>query len=632
MADNDSGILKESQKKTALGEKSRPMFPGDFKITRLRLLSPIRGFSSPIDLNTENSSWTELKFFEDIYSPSVSGELIIQEGVGLIESTPIIGEETIEITFSTSGAVPTPVGVEGQTDFDVPVSEQSKIITNRFRVYKVDPPIKVNDNFRSIKLYFVSDIAVTNMMVKVQKNYPTSQLIDVKKPENPAEDKTYTIADMVRDIYYDCFIGKKKPNNHKPTTKNLLVEPTRGRYYASIPNWSPFKAINFLTTRALAGNNISSGANFVFYETLKGFRFISIETLMLGGFRGYKLLDPEQSKFNHYKNFPSEVSAKSGDKQSFIPVYDTAEYVPVDSSNPSEKPYVAVYTYRPGNISGISTQEKYYSVSNFELLHNFDTLKNLGLGMYANKVITHDIMRMSWNEIDYHYVKPSEIQIFEDPQSGVVTETQNTDVTRNDIEILEDTSIKSDPGKVCSNGADMLGRAESHISLFPTNRGSYVRYSEGVRKTTYVDNSGELRVGVNYTTQTPNGSSSESTPKETEKNVEEWLAQRISQRRLLDTVKLQFTVPGDSAREVGDLIWFHYPSENPDTPKISGYAEPHKYFSGKYLITALMHKVTKTEYTMTVEAIKDGYRSQISPGFGLNNPRTLDPTGVTDAE
>ena len=46
------------------------------------------------------------------------------------------------------------------------------------------------------------------------------------------------------------------------------------------------------------------------------------------------------------------------------------------------------------------------------------------------------------------------------------------------------------------------------------------------------------------------------------------------------------------------------------------------------MITALRHKFTKDEYTMRIEAMKDGYRSQISSGFGLVNPRVQAPDGL----
>ena len=101
----------------------------------------------------------------------------------------------------------------------------------------------------------------------------------------PDTDKPYTLADMARDIFYDFFIGKKKPLRQPTTRKPFLVEPTRYPVNIVIPNWNPFKAISFLASKAVAANPETKGANFVFYQTLQGFRFVSIETLMLGGFR-----------------------------------------------------------------------------------------------------------------------------------------------------------------------------------------------------------------------------------------------------------------------------------------------------------------------------------------------------------
>mgnify|MGYP007000098326 len=66
---------------------------------------------------------------------------------------------------------------------------------------------------------------------------------------------------------------KKKPKTQLKTNIDFLVEPTSGVYSACIPNWNPFKALNFLAKRAISANQNSKGANFVFYQTLKGFRF-----------------------------------------------------------------------------------------------------------------------------------------------------------------------------------------------------------------------------------------------------------------------------------------------------------------------------------------------------------------------
>ena len=625
------GVLKKSERKSAFDPKKPGMFPGDYKIQKLQLISPIRGVDRPVLLQTDNSAWTELNFYEDIDSPIISGDVTIRDGVGIIESTPIVGEETLEVTMSTAGATPAPIGTPGQAGSEVPVAQQPAIITNSFRIYKVDPPRKLNDNFREITLHFVADTQITNMMIKVQRNYPSSAVTGSYAPTDASEDKTFTIADIVRDVFIDAFIGTKKPASHKSTSKNLLVEPTKGIFSVSIPNWNPFKAINFLASRAISSNPFSNGANFVFYETLKGYRFISIETLMMGGFRGYKELQIFPTRSAHYDRNPDEATAKSN-KTSYIPVFsdgslDENPFTPITGESGQGKSYVATYSFKPSNISGQTAEEKAYAVTNFDIVHTFDTVKNLGLGMYANRVLTHDLVRMKWEKSDFHYIEPSDIVESSD-SSGATTTRPNPDKPADDKNTIINNFIRSDPGKQCSNAADMLNRPETHISLFPTNRGISTKFNEGIRSVTYKDKTGTTQVGAESQAKSVDGGSPKETPVEMEKRVEEWLAQRISQKRQMQTVKIQFDAPGDSGREVGDLIWFNLPSENPKAAEQTGQHQPHKYFSGKFLITALRHKITNDEYTMHVEAIKDGYRSQLSPTFAPSNPVVQNPDGT----
>ena len=55
--------------------------------------------------------------------------------------------------------------------------------------------------------------------------------------------------------------------------------------------------------------------------------------------------------------------------------------------------------------------------------------------------------------------------------------------------------------------------------------------------------------------------------------------------------------------------------------------EEHKYYSGRYLITAIRHRITDTEYTMHIEASKDSYLSAPSTGFDLQVPEVQTPDG-----
>ena len=109
--------LTDTEKKTAFNPKKQPLRVGDFNITKLELTSANldvgSGGAEFLDLTT--SVWHELNFYEDIYSPIVSGDITLTDTVGLIESFPIIGEEILDVSFSTAGAAlpptarPTPI-------------------------------------------------------------------------------------------------------------------------------------------------------------------------------------------------------------------------------------------------------------------------------------------------------------------------------------------------------------------------------------------------------------------------------------------------------------------------------------------------------------------------------------------
>ena len=617
--------LKDTEKKTAFNPAKQPKRVGDFRITTMKLTSAnldIKTGSGANMLDLTTSVWHELNFYEDIYSPIVSGDITLTDTVGLIESFPIIGEEILDVSFSTAGAALPPTAGPGTTSTP-PASEAPKQVINRFRVYKVDPPVQVTDNSRTIKLYFVTDNQFTNLLSKVRKIYPTKQ--NLPNTTQSITDKSYTLADTARDIFYDFFVGTKKPLRQPKTRKPFLVEPTRYKSEIVIPNWNPFKAISFLASKAVSANPETKGANFVFYQTLQGFRFVSIETLMLGGFRLFKEKDSGvvAEEYPHLA-INAILETATTDNTSHIPIYKDDPEIEEDM-----KPFVASYKYMPANM-GESKQSSYESVTSFRLVDSFDTMKNVALGMYANRVITHDLIQMKIDRRDFHYVTPpSTISMIE--ADGCVTSAKNTE--EGDQEKTQiDASVSTEIGRLCSDNADFLGKPEAHISLVPTTFGQAGALNTGPKKEFSIAKDNQIQA----ITQTDNKDSSGFDVKEDikENHVEDVIARRISQRLQLDSVKINFSAPGDSSREVGDLISFDFPTENSKVAATSGRGAGHKYYSGKFLITSLRHKITQDEYTIHVEAIKDGYKSAISSTFEATAPTVQIPnpkTGLTES-
>jgi len=481
-------LLNATEKKTAFNPLKQPKRVGDFNITTMKLTSAnldIKTGSGANMLDLTTSVWHELNFYEDIYSPIVSGDITLTDTVGLIESFPIIGEEILDVSFSTAGASLPPTAGPSAVGSAPPVSEAPKQVMNRFRVYKVDPPVQVTDNSRTIKLYFVTDNQFTNLLSKVRKIYPTKQ--NIPNTTQSVTDKSYTLADMARDIFYDFFIKDKKPLRQPKTRKPFLVEPTRYKAEIVIPNWNPFKAISFLASKAVAANPDAKGANFVFYQTLQGFRFVSIETLMLGGFRLFKEKDDDEV----IKGYPHLIrnailGNATDDKSSHIPIFkDTPE------PEGNMKPFVASYKYMPANM-GEGKQSSYESVTSFRLVDSFDTMKNVALGMYSNRVITHDLIQMKIDRRDFHYVTPPSTISVKEAGGGVTSKPNTEEGDKEKTQI--DASVSTEIGRLCSDNADFLGRPEAHISLVPTTFGQAGALNTGPTKEFSIAKDNQIQV------------------------------------------------------------------------------------------------------------------------------------------
>jgi len=622
---NQAGAtLKEEQRKTSHDHSTGGRFPGDFVVQSIFLTSP--SFKDPEKIEDLSAVWTEINLFEDIYSPAVSGDFTVVESGGFVEGIPIIGEETLEIHLSVAGAKTPPMPTPNPHIDNEPVTKSvNPFITGKYRIYKHDPPqplSKLGENTFSYKFYFVSEEMITNMKIKVQKAYPTTMSFGAAYPQmsSPSSSDEITIDQITRSLFYDCFIGTKKPADQNSTSKNFLVEPTTGTVSYVIPNWTPFQALNFLAGRAVSVNYRSSGSNFVFYETLRGYRFVSIETLETGGFRGYKFEeDMNNVSFSHYKRYPSEGDAKSASpKASFIPVYER-KYSPPDIK------HTIVYSTSTQNIRGQAELDRRFIVYNHRLVKSPDTIQNLGVGMYANRMITHDLVKMKVEEWDYHYTEPKD-EISLDGISSTVT---NKDKKAADENVLYDTAetplaFRIDTYKLASEDNDYTGRAEAYTMLVSSNKGHSQDFKNGIVKKTHIDKDGRLKTGQEMYSKTVYGGTASRNPAIFEKHIEDWMRQKVSQRQQVDNIKLAFSAPGDSAREVGDVIWFNFLSNRP-TPTDDG----HKYLNGKYLITGLRHQIkSNLEYTIHVEAMKDSYKNNISEGFALNDPLLQSPDGT----
>jgi hypothetical protein len=265
---------------------------------------------------------------QSIFSPFITGAVSISDAVGLVKYLPIVGNELMEISFvrpEGSSLSANSEDIPGQR-YDIP---ETKPIRQQFRIYKLSEKRKVSDFAVAYTLHFVSRESVKDIKTKVGKAY--SKLL---------------YSDMVSDIF-DSYLKIKKP---------LKVEETIGFQNFVVPIWRPVEAINNFATRSVSAKHPSAGSSFVFYEDVKKFNFVTIESLFL---------QPVKEK---YMIQPQNILAP-----------DTISKELTNSVNA---------------IENITYQE------DFDILY-----KNLAKGMYASKLTTVNLLQRSFEELEFFYDK-----------------------------------------------------------------------------------------------------------------------------------------------------------------------------------------------------------------------------------
>ena len=166
-----------------------------------------------------------IDIYESLLSPYIKAEITVVDSANLLESTPIIGQEKIELT----------------------VIEGNNIIRRVFYVGGVSNFIRANNQSAMYVLKLITPEQLLNSLLLVSQSYKGT--IDS------------TIENIVKTYLQ---------------SKIVLKEPSVGNYGVIIPNWNPFHAIDWLSRRAINSGKMP----FAFYETWQnGFMFESYETM-----------------------------------------------------------------------------------------------------------------------------------------------------------------------------------------------------------------------------------------------------------------------------------------------------------------------------------------------------------------
>jgi hypothetical protein len=296
--------------------------------------------------------------------------------------------------------------------------------------------------------------------------------------------------------------------------------------------------------------------------------------------------------------------------------YSTVAESGVPGSSPTElvyttpeEPVKEVYVVQPKRMQAKKDDVKNVAiemtaVDSYQFSSNFDVLQNLTKGMYSNRLLTHDLVRMKYDTLDFNIHDPENLKetVTKNEKTGT-TEVLNVKKQAEEAKNFSDNFTHLGKGKLCSINQFAMGSPESVISFYPTNFAHDVRFKDdpgpqGVKGTV----KGQLNIIPS--------------------RVEQWMQSRMVQSQQLNNIKLSVRAPGLSTRTVGDLIEFKMPTQFLEDRDGETQATHHKYLSGYYLITKLRHHFTKEKYEIEFEAIKDSLKvSAKSEAAEADSPR-----------
>lgn len=267
--------------------------------------------------------FSSFEIIEDIFSNTMYGTLILNEVRNVVSSPveathspgPIIGNEKITIVLKES-------------------LNQSRIKL-QFRVYTIASRFLLNTKTQQTVLKLISEEMLTDASMKVSRTF---------------KDKKYS--DVVFELLKREIKTRKQPN----------VENTNAPKNFVLPNWNPYKAINWMAGRSISEKYI--GASYLFFETmnnpLTGDFQPSINYLTLEGL---------------YDRGPVKT-LKTTIANLIDPVQNPQEYSSFQESR----------------------------INKYDFVRSFNVLENIHSGMYANRLVIHDILNKKIESLDFNYL------------------------------------------------------------------------------------------------------------------------------------------------------------------------------------------------------------------------------------
>lgn len=301
----------------------------------------------------------ELNVYEDIFSNTMYGDVVLSDSRNIIDSLPIIGEETLDVTFYTPS-----------------FNEANQIVKNRFRVFRLTNRKVVRDNNTQLfTLHFGSLQLFTDILNPLYVHF-----------------EFQNISEAVQAIFGNFL---KIQNGY--LDKDIEISSTSNPIKYNSPGWTPIKNLNWLASKAMPGADVPAGNSFLFFESNKSFYFTSLGAIFKAAH--------EQNKFaGDYTYVASNLKTGTDDKtnlqRQFFIVNDLEMTESVDQIRNYTNGYLA------NRLISLDVFNKTYNLIEFDYVSRFNEYYHTAGQTDVEPLFTREGSRNSFNSIDFKPVNP----------------------------------------------------------------------------------------------------------------------------------------------------------------------------------------------------------------------------------
>jgi hypothetical protein len=217
--------------------------PGQINLNEITLFS----FNKGVYINLLDYL-VEVNLYESIFDPVVTGSILLSDSRNLTSFFPLVGDEYLFINVKT------------------PTLTDEYSIYKTFRIFSVENKNYANDGSTIIyELGIMSSEGFNDVLNPIYKSFEG------------------TPSKIINDIFIDYIQANRNislgaTNNATTKTPLYFLEYPANKLKFISPGWTPIQCINWLAGKCLPP--AGKAANFLFWETTKGFYFGSMDNIL----------------------------------------------------------------------------------------------------------------------------------------------------------------------------------------------------------------------------------------------------------------------------------------------------------------------------------------------------------------